>query len=160
MAEEDAEQGRRLTLRERFEARTIKTRGKNACWRYQGSHVRGIGSVRITPSVVWRADAVAWSLFNGAWTPDQQLLHSCGNGWCINPAHLLVARGSRRTPRTHRTYSPQRKAELLRFCDPTALGPEETARQMHVPLSTLERWQREQRRAALNGHAHEGDAAR
>jgi hypothetical protein len=158
--EEDREGGRRKTLRQRFEARTIKPRVKNvdaACWRYSGSHVRGIGSVRITPGVVWRADAVAFSLAHGPWVPSMQLLHSCGARWCINPRHLLVARGPRRAPRTHRTYSPEKKRELLRFV--AALGAEEVARTMHVPLGTLERWERALRRDALNGHAHEGEAA-
>lgn len=161
-AEEDAAYSGGGTVRERFERRLVKARGKHAdaaCWSYRGSHTHGVGSFRVASDCTWPAPRTSWSLANGPWVPSMTLEHLCGQKWCCNPRHIRLARRPRTAVRTRCRYTARQKAERIALC--AALGIEETARTTNTRVATLERWLRDHRKT-LNGasYAHEGADAR
>lgn len=78
-------------LRERFEAKW-KRDAKTGCWLWQASFAgKGYGQIRVpgTRRNVY-AHRLSYELYKGPIPPGAQLLHSCDNPACVNPAHLSV----------------------------------------------------------------------
>ncbi len=75
------------SLEERF-ARHFIPGAPNACWEWKGNRDKeGYGSIR-SGHTQDRAHRVAFRLNGGQLKPGQQVLHSCNNPPCVNPAHL------------------------------------------------------------------------
>lgn len=100
----------------RFHARVDRSAGTEACWPWIGeiNHLRrGYGTYYPRRRVKWRAHRVALSIALGRpVAPTLDVLHSCDNPACCNPAHLregthnenmgdAVARGRHVNPVMH-----------------------------------------------------------
>lgn len=65
--------------------RIVTDRG---CWEYKGSrHERGYGIIWMDGQK-WRAHRLAFKLWKGEIPEGLEVLHSCDNPPCFNPAHL------------------------------------------------------------------------
>jgi hypothetical protein len=79
--------GKRGSLAERFWAK-VERRGPTECWEWRGARKpKGYGSFRIGNRVDC-AHWVAYRLAVGEVPAGLQVLHSCDNPPCCNPAHL------------------------------------------------------------------------
>src|SRR5215203_6203618 len=76
-------------LADRFWSK-VKRRGPEECWPWTASTIRhGYGSFRFNGRA-WVASRVAYLLANGEFDLSQDVLHSCDNPNCCNPAHLRI----------------------------------------------------------------------
>ena len=68
----------------------VDIRGPNECWEWTGSrHEKGYGHFWENNKIT-RAHRKSWEMVNGRQVPRRkQILHSCDNPPCVNPAHLL-----------------------------------------------------------------------
>jgi hypothetical protein len=78
------------TLRTRFEARITKV---ESCWRWTGTFCGAYGVLDVKDATGkrrrLRACKLALRLFRGDQIADtHKPKHTCGNRWCVNPAHL------------------------------------------------------------------------
>lgn len=67
----------------------VEVTGPGACWHWRASQgARGHGRYRF-PEFETQASRIAWALAHGRPpAPDLQVLHTCDNPPCCNPAHL------------------------------------------------------------------------
>lgn len=84
-------------VEERFWEKVDKSGGPDACWPWQayrrpdGYGKFGVGSRTNRTQKVVRAHVLSWELENDRKIPDGlQVMHSCNNPPCCNPAHLSV----------------------------------------------------------------------
>ncbi len=85
-------EGRSRTGLQRFWDKVSLT-SKESCWIWTGAKTRqGYGSfvVRSRPFETMLAHRVSWELHNGPIPGGMQVLHTCDNPPCINPAHLYL----------------------------------------------------------------------
>jgi hypothetical protein len=79
-----------MTLEERFWSK-VKIGRPDDCWEWQASRTKkGYGSFGITSRKVVGAHRIAWELTNGSIPEGLEVLHSCDNPPCCNPAHLFL----------------------------------------------------------------------
>ena len=103
---------------ERFWSR-VDQRGVDECWGWQaGKHIRGYGVLR------WEgtsqcAHRVAWQLTYGLIPAGKNVLQSCRNPLCCNPAHLFLGAQSPRRKRGH--VSQPRPEGTRKQCEPKPL---------------------------------------
>jgi hypothetical protein len=71
---------------ERFWSRVAITSNPDKCWEWQGGRIEGYGTVDIQKKT-WRTHRYVWFLMTGN-ISDLEILHSCDNPPCCNPAHL------------------------------------------------------------------------
>lgn len=60
----------------------------SGCWEWTASLVRGYGSFKPSKKVNWKAHRLAYLMAHGSLDPALDVLHSCDNKPCCNPAHL------------------------------------------------------------------------
>ena len=82
-----------MTVEERFWAK-VDIRDGDECWPWREGQAhlpQGYGLFRI-PDYEWmqRSNRVAWRLTYGEIPDGQQVLHSCDNPPCCNPAHFFL----------------------------------------------------------------------
>jgi hypothetical protein len=75
--------------RERFWARVDRL-GPLACWSWLGSHHEFGYGWFWAQGKSRNAHRVAWELTFGPIPNGLQVMHSCDNGSCVNPAHLMI----------------------------------------------------------------------
>lgn len=74
----------------RFWRKVDRSGGPNACWPWKaGTHHFGHGAFRIHKTQV-QAHRVAYALIEGPVRDDIDVLHTCDNPPCCNPAHLYL----------------------------------------------------------------------
>lgn len=77
--------------RERFLSKLDTSGGPDACWPWLGANsgTQGYGHIRKDGRDI-KAHRLAFELFNGELTPDQDVRHTCDNPPCCNPSHLVA----------------------------------------------------------------------
>ena len=95
----------RLPLADRFWPKVARG-PEDACWLWTGDHTdRGygiLGSVRGGRREHLRAHRVSWEIHHGSPPPDDMdVLHSCDNPPCVNPAHLRIGTRSENSIERH-----------------------------------------------------------
>jgi hypothetical protein len=96
-------------LVERFWARVRKG---PECWEFAGPTRKGYGQLGVGSGRHISAHRISWELANGPIPDGMQVLHTCDNPPCVNPAHLflgthqdnmddMVAKGRGANARTH-----------------------------------------------------------
>ena len=71
----------------RFWGNVEKGQGKNDCWNWQGSTLRGYGKFYANGQI-YIAHRFAWVLENGEIETGKEIHHRCLNRRCVNPGHL------------------------------------------------------------------------
>ena len=79
------------TEQERF-GRKVDRRGPDECWPWKGSHTQlGYGQMRSSVNgKVDGAHRISYRLHVGEVVPGLDVMHSCDNPPCVNPAHLRL----------------------------------------------------------------------
>lgn len=73
---------------ERFEEKILKIPG--GCWEWLAcKNNKGYGLFSINSRPV-AAHRVSYRLYSGLLKPTEDLLHTCDNPACVNPAHLII----------------------------------------------------------------------
>lgn len=126
--------------------------GSDECWEWKASrHRLGYGNFRIGGKKLGKsaiAHRFAFASFHGR-EPKGQILHSCDNPPCCNPAHLsegsmeenmaqMAARGRNRTPRPgngHTKITPDLSLQIHKLCS-NGMSFSEAARQFSVTQPT------------------------
>jgi hypothetical protein len=68
----------------------VSVSNENECWLWTGNKIRqGYGRLKIGSRNVL-AHRYSYELHNGPITPELDVLHSCDNPPCVNPAHLWL----------------------------------------------------------------------
>lgn len=66
----------------------VEIKGEDECWPWKGARrPTGHGNFGLNGHVT-SAARVAYVLVNGPVEDGLDVMHSCDNGWCLNPAHL------------------------------------------------------------------------
>ena len=76
-----------LSVCERF-TKFVGEPTENGCWPWLGTRQKsghGYFSYNSYPIQAYR---MSWILVNGPIPNNLHILHSCDNGWCVNPDHL------------------------------------------------------------------------
>lgn len=70
---------------------TIPTapRSEDMCWIWGGSTAKGYGQIKSSGKVL-RTHRVAYEFAFGAIPDGMQVMHTCDNPLCVNPAHLQL----------------------------------------------------------------------
>lgn len=77
----------RLSLRDRFLARSVLL--PSGCVEWQGVTARGYGQISHNGVMIY-AHRLAYEMFVGDIPEGAEILHSCDNPPCVNPARLSV----------------------------------------------------------------------
>lgn len=81
-------------VKEEFEKRTVKNTDTD-CWNWIGtrSPKGGYGIFTCKPADIFkeRAHYSAWKLYKSDIEPNQRVLHSCDDSFCVNPDHLFLS---------------------------------------------------------------------
>lgn len=76
-----------LTLRERLEARTVRSQ---LCWEWTGTRdKRGYGRLTVGNKPIL-AHRISWEVYKGKIPDGAQVLHRCDNPCCVRPSHLFL----------------------------------------------------------------------
>ena len=83
-------QQRRGDLAEALWRRVDTSRGEDSCWEWQGSrHRQGYGTMGWKGKIL-KTHRVAYQISHGTLLSSDDVLHTCDNPPCCNPAHLFV----------------------------------------------------------------------
>ena len=145
-----------LSDSERFWSK-VEIRGPNECWPFRGNIRGGYGRVRFKGGKKRTATHIAWELTNGPIPERLEIMHTCDNPPCCNPAHLkaethvanmqdMLAKGRRKLPggaAHHAAVISNEQAELVREMAKTTKNKREIARALgiayHVVFNILKR---------------------
>ena len=80
-----------MTIQQKFMARVLKLRGRNACWLWTGPRGKrpnkNYGLCHLIKGQM-QAHRVSYILFKGPIPAGLQVLHSCDNPPCVRPKHI------------------------------------------------------------------------
>lgn len=68
----------------------------DGCWRWPGFHVGGVEPRASVLGKHWDVRKLSYATFIGERPAKVNIVNSCGNKWCVNPAHMHM--GRRRHP--------------------------------------------------------------
>lgn len=90
--------GKRYCIRCRIKRKCLIGEGDAGCWVWQGFLKKGepyfkglVSGAQASPVAVARASYVAWV---GPIREGARVRRICGNGKCVNPAHLVMVEGA------------------------------------------------------------------